>query len=66
MILLRKYQLVVNLKKIQRIKREYILFTKVRMRRPFIVNRQEQLENITAPNVLEMKFKQSLPDRVYS
>lgn len=66
MILKRKYQLIMNVKKIQRIKREYGLITKVRRKRPFVINQQKQLESRVSANYLNMEFNQKCPDKVYS
>ena len=66
MILRNKYKLIVNLKKIARIKREQGLITKIRRKNPYHVLFKKGLEHRTAPNLLQRKFDVDVPDRVYS
>lgn len=66
MILKNKYDTIVNLKKIARIKREYGLITKIRKKNPYNIAFKKGLEHRTAPNLLKQNFKVEQPDRVYS
>lgn len=66
MILRNKYKIIVNLKKIARIKREQGLITKIRRKNPYHVLFKKGLEHRTAPNLLQRKFDVNVPDRVYS
>lgn len=66
MILRNKYQTIVNLKKIARIKKEQGLVTKIRKKNPYNVYFKKELEHRTAPNLLQRQFKIDRPDKVYS
>lgn len=66
MILRNKYQTIVNLKKIARIKKEQGLVTKIRKKNPYNVYFKKDLEHRTAPNLLQRQFKIDKPDKVYS
>lgn len=66
MILRNKYKLVVNLKKIARIKKQYGLVTKIRKKNPYNVIFKKGLEHRTAPNLLKQQFSINEPDKVYS
>lgn len=58
--------LVINEKKIARIKRKYGLETKIRRRNKYKAFAKKQQEHETSPNLLARKFDQDTPDRVYS
>ena len=66
MILENKHRVVMNLKKIARIKKEYDLETKVRKKNKYNIFAKKQLESRTSSNLLERKFNQKTPDEVYS
>lgn len=62
----RKYELVLNLKKIARIKREYNLITTIRKKRKNYFKSLNNQEHRTKKNILNRDFKVKKPDRVYS
>lgn len=66
MILRNKYGVIVNLKKIARIKREYGLITKIRKKNPYNIAFKKGLEHRTTPNLLKQNFKVEQADKVYS
>ncbi len=66
MILEKKYNLIMNLKKIARIKKQYGLITKIRKKNPYNIVFKKGLEHRTAPNILKQQFEVRQPDRVYS
>lgn len=66
MILENQYGIVMNLKKIARIKKEYGLITKIRKKNPYNIAFKKGLEHRTAPNLLQQNFKVVKPDKVYS
>ena len=66
MILQNKYGVIMNIKKIARIKKKYGLITKIRKKNPYNVILKKGLEHRTAPNLLQRQFNVSLPDTVYS
>jgi transposase InsO family protein len=66
MILKRKYGIVINRKKIARIKKEYGLITKIRKKNPYNIAFKKDLEHRTANNLLAQNFRVDVPDRVYS
>lgn len=55
-----------NHKKIQRIMRKYDLIAKVRRKNPYKAIMRKRLEHRTFPNVLQRKFRQAVPRRVFS
>jgi len=61
-----KYGIIMNTKKIKRIKYEYEIETKIRKKKPHYIAYKAGLEHRTAPNLLFRKFKVSEPDKVYS
>jgi putative transposase len=66
MILERDFKLVVNLKKILRIKKQYGLVTKIRKKNQsrFIANGKG--EHVVVPNLLQRRFNVEKKDRIYS
>ncbi len=56
--------MVVNHKKIQRIKREYGLITKIRRKNPY--KNLPEAENAHTPNLLKRDFVTPLPNEIYS
>lgn len=66
MILDKKYNIVMNLKKIARIKNDYNLKTIIRKKNKYNIFAKKQLENRVTPNVLQRDFNQKIPDKVYS
>ena len=65
MIARKKYGMILNPKKVCRIKREYRLNTEVRRRRPYFWTK-EMAEARICPNELNMEFKTIKPDSKYS
>ena len=66
MILRNKYHMIVNLKRIARIKKQYGLLTKIRKKNPYNIMFNKGLEHRTAPNILRQQFRINEPDKVYS
>lgn len=66
MILQNKYGIIMNLKKIARIKKQYGLTTRIRKKNPYNVLFKNGLEHRTAPNLLQRKFDVNKPDTIYS
>ena len=66
MILRNKYHMIVNLKRIARIKKQYGLITKIRKKNPYNIMFKKGLEHRTAPNILRQQFRVNEPDKVYS
>ena len=66
MILQNKYGIIMNLKKIARIKKQYGLIIKIRKKNPYNVLFKKGLEHRTAPNLLQRQFDVNVPDTVYS
>ena len=65
MIARRKYGVILNPKKICRIKREHNLITQTRRKRPYLqINKS--MESRKCANELNMEFKTDKPDRKYS
>ncbi len=54
-----------NHKKIQRIMRKYELVTKIRKRNPYKIIMRKRLENRMFPNILQRKFQQNIPYKVF-
>lgn len=65
MILQNQYVIIMNLKKIARIKKQYGLITKIRKKNPYNVLFKKGLEHRTAPNLLQRQFDVNTPDTVY-
>ena len=65
MILERKYNSVMNLKKIARIKRKYNLETQIRRKSKYRYYVKKQHEHKACKNKLNREFKVDTPDRVY-
>ena len=61
-----KYGIVINLKKIARIKKQYGLITRIRKKNPYNIIFKKGLEHRTAPNLLQRHFDVNVPDTVYS
>ena len=57
--------LVMNHKKIQRIKNKYRLFTKIRKINPSKALMKKTQEHRVFPNLLDRNFKQTTPDRIF-
>ena len=53
-----------NVKKIRRLKREYGLLTKIRLRKPY--KNLPASEDVNVPNLLRRDFVTPIPDQVYS
>ena len=66
MKLQKNYGIVMNLKKIARIKKKYGLITKIRKKNPYNIIFKQGLEHRTASNLLQRQFNISEPDTVYS
>lgn len=66
MHLLDKYQVIMNLKKIARIKTKYGLITKIRRKNTFRKFAKLKHEHKSCPNFLNRDFKRSKADEVYS
>ena len=64
-MLLRASGIVMNTKKIGRIKREYNIPTKIRKARPYNIQIKKDLTHRVAPNLLQQHFKIKTPDKVY-
>ncbi len=64
MIAKHKYGIILNPKKVWRIKREYNLITKTRRKRPYLLIKR--LESGICPNKLNMNFTTNIPDSKYS
>ena len=58
--------MIVNLKRIARIKKQYGLVTKIRKKNPYNIMFKKGLEHRTAPNLLKQQFSVNEPDKVYS
>jgi len=54
-----------NHKKIQRIMKKYDLITKVRKRNPYKQIMKERMEHRVFPNLLQRKFKQAIPYKIF-
>lgn len=66
MILPREEGLVMNHKKIARLKRKYKLITKIRVKNKYRHFAKKKQEHETCPNILERNFKGLKADQVYS
>jgi transposase InsO family protein len=66
MILENDYGIIMNHKKIRRIKNEYGLNTKIRRKNPYKAMAKKTQEHSTCPNILDRKFDTSMPYNVYS
>jgi transposase InsO family protein len=62
---LRDSGVIMNTKKILRIKNEYNIPTKIRKRRPQVISILKNKEHRTAPNILNQNFNIDTPDKVY-
>lgn len=62
----RQFGLIVNPKKVARLKREYGLFTKIRRKRKFNGHIFKQVEHAVKKNILARNFSPSGADQVYS
>lgn len=65
-MVLRRNNLVINHKKIARIKREYNLETKIRRKNPYKGITLNSKEHPNIPNLLNRDFVSMVPDEVYS
>ena len=66
MILERDHQVLMNKKKIARIKRKFNLHTKIRRKNKYKLFVKKNQEHKTCPNLLNRNFKQTRPNTVYS
>jgi len=66
MMIEREYGLIMNHKKIARIKRKYGLVTKIRRKNKYKFFAKKNHEHKTVSNKLDRKFKVKIPDQVYS
>ena len=66
MIIPREEGLVMNHKKIARLKRKYQLVTKIRVKNKYRYFAKKKQEHETCPNLLERNFKDLKADQVYS
>ena len=66
MVIERSEGLVINEKKIARIKRKYKLETKIRRKNKYKAFAKKNHEHKSCPNILQREFKQQVPDKVYS
>ncbi len=66
MVIEREENLVMNPKKIARLKRKYGLVTKIRMKNKYRQFTKKKIEHETCPNILERNFKDLKADQVYS
>ncbi len=62
----RKFGLIVNPKKVARLKREYGLLTKIRRKRKFNIHSFKQTEHSVKKNILARNFSPLKADQVYS
>lgn len=62
----RKYKVVINLKKIARLKREYGLVTQIRRKRKFYLSTLKSQEHRSKSNILNRSFNVKKVDSVYS
>ncbi len=65
MIARKKYGIILNPKKIWRIKREHLLITEVRRKRPYLLIKKA-VESRICSNELNMEFRTNIPDNKYS
>lgn len=66
MLVQKRYKIVMNLKKIARIKRKYKLITKIRRKNKYSFFAKKLHEHATMPNLVQRQFTVSGPDLVYS
>jgi len=66
MLIERDSGLIMNKKKIARIKRKFKLKTKIRRKNKYRLFAKKNQEHKTLPNLLDRNFVQNQPDRVYS
>ena len=66
MVIERKENLIMNPKKIARLKRTYGLVTKIRMKNKYRHFAKKKAEHETCPNILERNFQGLKADQVYS
>lgn len=66
MLLFKKHKLIINLKKISRIKFKYNLVTKIRRKNKYTFFAKKNHEHRSVANVLNRKFKGHKADEVYS
>lgn len=64
-MLLQESGIIMNTKKISRIKKEYNIPTKIRKARPYNIQIKKDLTHRVAPNLLQQHFKINIPDKVY-
>lgn len=61
----RRQGIILNPKKVWRIKRDYNLITEIRRKRPYYLSKKH-FESKVCANVLNMEFRTNIPDRKYS
>lgn len=66
MILLRDFGIVMNLKKIRRIKRDHGLYTKIRNLNKYASSAKVGEDHQTVPNIVNRQFEAEKPDKAYS
>lgn len=66
MRLLTEYGIIMNHKKIIRIMRKYGMITKIRQANPYKYAAKIRQDNIVFPNLINRKFKEQEPNKVYS
>lgn len=66
MVLQNKYKIIMNLKKIARIKKQYGMETRIRRRSKYSIFLKKSQENLVSPNILNREFNPRIPDKVYS
>lgn len=66
MLLRKKYNVIMNLKKIARIKRKYNLITKIRMKNKYSFFAKKVHEHRVVPNLVQRQFTVNEPDYIYS
>lgn len=66
MLVQKRYNTVMNLKKIARIKRKYKLVTKIRRKNKYSFFAKKIHEHATMPNLVQRQFTVSKPDLIYS
>jgi transposase InsO family protein len=66
MILRNQYGIIMNIKKINRIKKLYDIRTEIRKKNPHNIMFKKGLEHRTSPNVLDRHFRVDEVDKVYS
>lgn len=66
MIIHKKHDLIINLKKIYRLKKKYNLQTQIRKKNKYQIFNRKSLESRVSPNILKQNFNIKQPNNVYS